>query len=162
MATKSNIGKTLYVAAALPATNDAEGFEALTWVKVNGVVQGPQFGITHANIDVPDLETGFTSGVKGSGSGQDSQMQFRIDRDVVDEGRDLILTEAQSAQGQVSLRLVRGTGVNNAPVVGDEVQYAQGYLHSYVENQATTDSYEGFSVNFKQNAPTVIDELPVV
>jgi hypothetical protein len=32
------------------------------------------------------------------------------------------------------------------------VQFAQGYFHSYTETAADTTSYEGFTVNFKQNA----------
>lgn len=157
MATKSNIGKTLYYALDLPAANTAAAFDALTWVKAPGMVQGPQFGVTHSNIDVPDLETGFTAGVKGAGAGQDSQMTFRTDDDdaAIIAAQTALMTAAQSPQGQISFKLVRGTGANNAIVAGDVAQCAQGYLHSYTENEISDSTYEGYSVNFRQNAPTV-------
>lgn len=158
MAVRSNIGKTLYVSSTLPATNNKAGFEALTWTKVNGMVSGPQLGVTHSNIDIPDVQTGFTKGVKGAGQGQDSQMAFTIDGN--DAGRTIIKTAADSGQGFLAIKIVTGSGANQAPVTGDPVQYAQGYVHSYTENPATTDSYEGFTVNFKQNFVTVIDVQP--
>lgn len=160
MATKSNIGLSIYVAAALPATNDAAGFEAMSWLEADHPVQGPQFGLTHSNIDIPDLKGGFTTGAKGSGQGQDSQMSFRIDNSTLTAGQVALKTAADGAQGTMSIKIVRGSGADNAAQSGDPVQYAQGYVHSYIENQATDNSYEGFQVNFKQNAPTVSGTQP--
>lgn len=151
----SHIGKTLYVAAALPATNTEAGFEALTWVKVSGVQSLPQFGVSHANIDVPDLQTGFTAGVKGAGSGNDSSMTFRM---VASDAGQEDLRDLANAGGDAadcSIKTVMGSGTAQAPATGDPVQYAQGYAHSYIENQGDTTTYEGFSVNFKQGAPTI-------
>lgn len=153
--TGSHIGKTIYIAEAIPATNDAAGFAALTWVKVNGVQTLPQLGVSHANIDVPDLQTGFTAGIKGAGSGNDSTMTFR---DVPsDTGQADIrgLADAGGTLGAGSIKIVKGSGVAQAPVAGDPVQYAQGYFHSFIEIQGDDSSHEGFSVNFKQNALTV-------
>lgn len=159
MSTRNHIGKTIYVSAALPATNDDTGFEALTWTKVNGVQQLPQLGITHASIDVPDLETGFTEAIKGAGSGLDSQMTFR---DVAsDTGQALVRTTADGGQGLMSVKIVTGSGTDNAPVAGDPVRYAQGFVHSYQENQGNDTTHEGFAVNFRQNKPTVVATEPV-
>jgi hypothetical protein len=160
--TASHIGKTLYNAAALPATNDAAGFEALTWVKVNGLQVLPQLGTSHANIDVPDLQTGFTTGLKGAASGNDSTTSFR--KVAADAGQVDIRDAAKAGgdAGVMSFKIVTGTGVDNAPATGDVVQYAQGYVHSYVEIQGDTTSHEGFSVNFKQNADTIDDVNPAV
>ncbi len=160
MATKSNIGLSIYVATALPATNDAAGFAALDWDEVDHPVQGPQFGLTHSNIDIPDLKGGFTTGAKGAGQGQDSQMSFRIDDSTLTAGQTALRTAADSAQGTVSIKIARGSGPDNAVQTGDPVQYAQGYVHSYVENQATDNSYEGFQVNFKQNSATIPGTQP--
>lgn len=153
MATKNNIGKTLYISAALPATNDATGFAALTWTKVNGVQSLPQLGVAGANIDVPDLQTGFTSGVKGAMSGNESTATFR--KVLSDTGQALAKTTANSAEGICSVKIVRGTAANQAPQTGDLVQYAQGYLNSYLEIQGDTSTHEGFSTAFKQNDFTV-------
>lgn len=156
MATKNYIGETIYVAAALPAANTAAGFAALTWVKAAGVQQLPQLGVTHANIDVPDLESGFTAGVKGAGSGMDSQMAFRdLGTPTMDAGQLILKNASEGADGEISVKIVRGSGANNAPVSGDPVKYAQGYAHSYQENQGNTTNHKGFVVNFKQNAQTV-------
>jgi hypothetical protein len=161
--TRSHIGKTLWVAMAAPATNDASGFAALTWVKVNGVQVLPQIGVAHNNIDVPDLETGFTRGVKGAGTGNDSVASFRLVAGDTGQGNVRTLANANAVAagaGVGSIRITRATGAGGAPATGDIVQYATGYFHSYVENQGDDSSHEGFSVNFKQNGATVDATFP--
>ena len=153
--TASHIGKTIYIASAAPATNDAAGFEALTWTKVSGVQTLPQLGASHANIDVPDLQTGFTQGIKGAATGNDSTATFRdVDGDA---GQTSIrgLADAGGDLGTGSIKIVKGSGTNQAPVTGDPVEYAHGYFHSYVKIQGDTTTHEGFSVNFRQNDFTI-------
>lgn len=158
MATSNHIGKTLYVADALPATNDAAGFEALTWEKVNGLQQAPQLGVTHAGIEVPDLESGFTANLKGAGQGVTSQIQCRKVAD--DAGQGTLETQANDGQGLLSIKIVKGSGADNAPAAGDPVQYAQGFVHSFQEIQGNVTNHEGFEVTFQQNDFTVKDEEP--
>ena len=153
--TGSHIGKTIFVATAAPATNNAAGFEALTWVKVNGVQVLPQLGVSHSNIDVPDLQSGFTSGLKGAGSGNDSTASFRMVAGDTGQGNVRTAANAGGTGGTMSVKIVKGTGTDQAPETGDPVQYAQGYVHSYVEIQGDNSTHEGFSVNFKQNGLTV-------
>lgn len=151
--TRSHIGKTIYVAAALPATNTAAGFDALTWVKVNGLQSVGSLGVSHAAIDVPDLETGFNGRLKGAASGNDVDAAFRaIDGDA---GQASVETLATGPSGECSIKIVRGSGASNAPVLGDPVEYAQGYLHSYVDIEKSDSTHEGFTVKFQQNAHTV-------
>jgi len=159
MATENFIGQTIFVSAAIPATNDAAGFVALTWTKAGGVQQLPQLGTTNAIIDVEDLQTGFTSGVKGAGSGNDSQMTFR-DTGSVDAGQAIIKTAANGQTGSMSVKIVEGSGVANAPVSGDPVEYAQGFAHSYLFNQGSVSAFKGFTANFKQNALSVAATEP--
>jgi hypothetical protein len=153
MQTKSYIGKSLYVAPALPATNNAAGFEALSWVKVNGVQTLPQVGVTHQAINVSDLETGFAIGLKGEGTGTDTQMSFRLILN--DAGQVALKTASDGASGVMSVKIVRATTPGSAPVTGDPVEYVQGFVHSYAENQGDSASHEGFTVNFRSNAPSV-------
>ncbi|MFN9716878.1 MAG: hypothetical protein ACK54U_02880 [Sphingomonadales bacterium] len=157
---RSHIGKTFWVAPAAPATENAAGFAALTWTKVNGVQTLPQIGFSHANIDVPDLQTGITRGVKGAGAGNDSTATFRIV--ALDAGQTSVRTLANAGGVAAigSIRITRGTGTDGAPAAGNELQYATGYFHSYVEVQGDDTSFEGFSVNFKQNSPTVDATFP--
>lgn len=156
MATKNHIGETIFVARALPAANTLAGFRALTWVKATGVQQLPQFGVSHANTDVEDLETGFTAGVKGAATGNNSSMAFRdLGNAQMDPGQLIIKEQSEHGDGDISIMIVRGSGANRAPAVGDPVKFAQGYAHSYLENQGNVTSFKGFTAGFKQNAPTV-------
>ncbi|MEM7778199.1 MAG: hypothetical protein AAF732_21655 [Pseudomonadota bacterium] len=152
MATKNDIGKRIYVAAAVPATNDAAGFEALTWVWARYHVTLPQLAMTHNEIEIPDMEEGFNQTVKGAASGVPTTMDFRIDDgDRANPGQVVVKTQAIDEDGILSVKIVDGSGVNGAPATGDLVQYAQGITHSFQLNQGTTDSYEGFQATFKPN-----------
>lgn len=161
--TRNNIGKTLYVAKALPATNDDTGFEALTWVQVKGLQALPQLGVSHADIEVPDLATGFTSTNKGAATGVESTMSFRrVDSDT---GQADIKEQAEDGQGVMSVKIVTGSGTDTgdgpAPVSGDAVQYAQGIAKNYQEIQGDSTTHEGFTVAFRQNALTIDATEPV-
>lgn len=152
--TENLIGSSLFVASAVPATNDAAGFEALSWTKIEGLQTAPVFGVTHATTNIPDLQSGFTKSVKGSASGSDTQLTVRFVES--DAGQAAVETLANDAQGVCSLKLVkRGSGAANAPAAGDAVEYAHGFLHSYQDNQATDTNHEGASANFRQNDFTV-------
>jgi len=162
MTTNNNIGLTLYGVAGSPATNNKAGFEALTWVQLKGTQSLPVFGVTHNNIDVSDLGTGFTSGVKGAATGKDTTLTYHGDG--TDTGIATAIVAANAQSGVYSLKIVRGSGTDGgdgpAPVAGDVVQYAHGYLHTYEENPKDDSSFEGASINFKQNAATVDDVEP--
>ena len=157
--TANHIGKTIYFAAAAPATNDSTGFEALTWVQVKGAITLPQLGVSHSMVDIPDLQSGFTSAVKGAAQGVESSATFR---DVAsDTGQGNVKTASTDQQGIGSIKIVNGSGTDNAPVTGDVVEYAQGVVHSYQPNQAESGGYEGFTVSFRQNDFTVAATEPV-
>jgi hypothetical protein len=156
--TANHIGKTIYVASAAPATNNDAGFVALTWVLVSGSITLPQLGVSHSMIDVPDLQTGFTSAVKGAAQGVDTTATFR---DVAtDAGQIAVTALGVSQDGIGSIKIVTGTGTDNAPVTGDAVSYAQGIIHSYQPNAADNSSFEGFTVGFRQNDFTIDATIP--
>lgn len=160
MSTRNHIGKSLFFSATLPATNDAAGFEALTWTELEYTQSLPQFGVTHANIDVPDLKSGFTSGVKGAASGDNTTGSCRIVDSALTTAQAAFKAICESAGGNIALKIGTGSGTANALVATDPVSYAQGYVHSYKPVQATDSAHEGFTYGFKQNAPTVDDEEP--
>lgn len=151
--TENNIGKTLYVAEALPATNDDTGFEDLAWVKVNGVQAIGGIGITHSGIDVDDLQSGFTLQNKGAGSGTDSAIRCREVED--DAGQEDIKGLANGKKGLGSVKIVRGSGASESPVTGDPVRYAQGFFHTLQPNDDDVTTHEGFTVTFRNNAVPV-------
>jgi hypothetical protein len=154
----------MFVAQALPATNDAAGFEALTWVQVKGIQTLPVLGVSHSNIDVEDLATGFTSGVKGAGAGRDTTFTYR--KIAADAGQVDVAEQAADENGLGSIMILTGSGVDSGDgpiaVTGDPVEYAQGYFHTLEPNQATVSSFEGFTCNFKQNKPTIAAAHPTV
>lgn len=161
MSTKNDIGKRLYVAAATPATNDTTGFEALSWTQAKYHQTLPQLGVTNAVNEVEDLESGFTRANKGAASGVETTINFRIeDTDRTDAGQAIVKTAAVDEDGLIAIKIVDGSGADNAPVTGDRVEYAQGFLHSFQPNQGTTTSHEGFAVSFKQNDFTVTGTEP--
>mgnify|MGYP001795679524 FL=1 len=156
MATKNDIGKRIYVVAGVPATNDTAGFEALTWVWARYHVTLPQLGITHNEIEIPDMEQGFNQIVKGAATGVTTTMSFRVDDDDrANAGQVIAKGQAIDEDGIISIKIVDGSGADGAPATGDLVQYAQGIVHSFQPNQGTTDSYEGFQITFRQNQRTV-------
>ena len=160
MATRNQIGKSIYYSTTLPATNDAAGFEALTWVELEFPETLPQFGVTNNNIDIPDLKSGFTKGTKGAASGVDSQGSFRIDGSALATGQAAFKTLCDGPSGACAIKIGTGSGAAQALVSGDPVEYAAGYVHSYQENQATDSSYEGAVYNFKQNDLNIKDAEP--
>ena len=149
----------LYVAQALPATNDDTGFEALTWVKVNGIQVLPKFAIAHGEIEVEDLETGFTKGEKGAAAGVGSPITVR--EIASDAGQEDLIEQADDSDGILSCKIVRKpSGTGNAPASGDKVEYAQGFCHSFTPNDQNVSTHTGFSVTFRQNEPTVKSTEP--
>ena len=150
--TKTHLGKQVFAAAGIPATNDDTGFEAMTWVRVNGFVGGFQLGFAANNVDIPDIAEGITLGAKGMRSGNDSTASFR--NVASDTGQANVRGYANDASFAHSVKII-SAGVGVDAETGDAVQYAQGYFHSFLENEIAEGGYEGFSVNFKQNAAAV-------
>lgn len=54
----TSTGVKLYVSAALPATENEAGYEALTWTLVSKVTTIPAYGPTAAQVVLQPLETG--------------------------------------------------------------------------------------------------------
>lgn len=158
----NHIGKTLWVAQAHPATNDTAGFEALTWVQVNGLQVLPTLGGSHNLIDVEDLAVGEVTAEKGAHSGNDSTMSFYTV--AADAGQIDIKEQADDDAGALSVRIVTGSGTDSgsgpAPVTGDPVVYAQGIAHSYVDNEGNVSNHDGFQVGFRQNLKKVTGTVP--
>jgi len=156
--TTNDIGTSLYIATAHPATNDTTGFRALTWVRVNGIVSVGALGITHAGIDIPDLGSGVETQVKGMGRGQDTTITIRAV--ATDTGQGNLKTAAEDAEGVLSIKVVKGSGTGGAVATGDPIEYAQGIVHSWVRLERSATSYEGFSAVFHANQATILDTEP--
>lgn len=161
MGTTNDIGWTVYMNPSHPATVDKAGFEAITpWTKVNGIQSIGERGITHSGIDVSDLQTGFTLQVKGAGAGTDTTLVFREVSG--DAGQIAMKAAAEDPEGIISLKLVKGSGTNQAPATGDPVEYALGIVHSFSGREKSDSSHTGFSVVFRNNAIWLPEVNPTV
>lgn len=158
----NHIGKTLYIATAHPATDDAAGYEALTWVQVKGLQVLPTLGGSHALIDVEDLATGETTAEKGAHSGNDSSMSFRTVAS--DTGQTNLKAQADDNDGLLSIKIGSGSGTDSgdgpALETGDPVEYAKGIAHSYTDNEGNVSNHDGFSTSFRQNGKKVTATEP--
>lgn len=159
MAIRNYIGSTLYASAALPATNDAAGFAALTWTKVEKNTTLPTFGFTHSLITADPLESGITEKTKGMGVGQASDVACELVD--ADPGQLILRTTARDDEGNMSYKVGFGSGTNNALVAGDEVIYAQGINHSYREVEGNGTTSRGFIATFDQTLVEVNATEPV-
>lgn len=159
MASRNHLGKTLFFAAGNVANTEA-GFEAVTWLELENGKSYPQFGVTHSNIDVEDLKSGFTKGIKGAASGVDSQGACNIDDSTLSANQATFKALCADPNGLICFKIATGSGTDKAVVAGDVVTYAQGYVHSYTPEQATVSTSEGFTYNFKQNDEDITSVEP--
>lgn len=148
----SHIGKIVSVAAGIPATFDKAGYEALTWVVVANPIVAPIPAWETAMIDVPNLTTGITKGDKGASMGRVSEMAF--EEKLADTGQvNLRQYAGPSYVSEISIRVVEPTGTNNHV-------YMSGIASNLAENEATTETYKGFTVSFRQNYESVRATAP--
>ena len=139
----SYIGTRVYVAPGVPATFDKAGYEALTWTEVLGVQVAPTPGWDTSMIDVPDLTSGITKADKGASAGRESEMAFR--RIESDTGQtNLRSYAAPTYVAEHSVKVVEPTGTSTHV-------YMSGLSYNLAENPGDTESYQGFTVAFRQN-----------
>lgn len=138
--TETSIKKRCYISLTKPATNTIAGYTALTWSKIGGVVTIGQIGFNHATIEAPDLETGITQTLKGARSGTGGQIAFR--QITADAGQTAVAT-ANEGETEVALQIVDPDGTNS--------DYWTGIIHSLVDNEASTTTYEGSTFTFVPN-----------
>lgn len=148
----SYIGTRVYIAPGVPATFDKAGYEALTWTEVTGTQVAPIPGWDTSLIDVPDLTSGITKADKGASAGVESEMAFR--RVVGDTGQTNLNTYAGPAYvSEHSVKVVEPTGTNTHV-------YMSGLSYNLRDNPGDTESFQGFTVNFRQNYQHVRTTAP--
>lgn len=135
----NDIGTTIEAVLALPATFDATGFAALTFVKINGLVSIGEMGDDHASIPVPDLETGRSKTMKGELTGTTSPLVFREIKN--DAGQSLAKTITAS-RDECSFKITEPNG---------DVYYLAGVAMSYKRSERSVSSYAGFSFQITNN-----------
>jgi len=149
---RTYIGAKLAIATGLPATIDAAGFAALTWVEADvGIVSIGAIGDTHETVTEPDLTIGRNKTLKGAVTGD--IVTIACSRKVQASGQ---LTVAQAAfiaaakakQGDYSFRVIEEGGY--------PIHYIGGPVMNAKNTEMTTSSYAGFSVDVADNTGEVI------
>ena len=136
----NNVGFTMGISLAIPATKDETGFAALTYTDVDSVSLVPTDMFNHDVIDLEDLKTGINIGQKTGETGQDQTISAHTKLGVSGHTE----LEAGSSQGDdVSIVVYNPDGVN--------LEYFQGLLHSFSRKERTNKTDNGFTVTFRQN-----------
>lgn len=154
---KTHKGKQVWLASGRPATNDAAGFEALTWVRLNGYASGLALGMEGSSAEVEDVASGLNLSASGLASGRDSEIAYRTITG--DDGQTLVNTILAICSGAASVKVI-SAACDAVAVTGDPVKYAQGYLHGGGDNEITGADPEQGLVNFKQELRTVSAAQP--
>ncbi len=129
MAFEGSVGAYMEVSAALPATEDQAGYEALTWTKVIGTTNLGEFSKIWQMATAVLLETGLT--VKRKSSFDNGSLPVQMLRDASDAGQGILATAADSATSVISIKIVEPDGTTN---------YAQIIVLSHTVNlQSASD-----------------------
>jgi hypothetical protein len=130
MTTETVSTAKLYVAAALPATNDVPGFAALTWVQIGeltdiGSVKGRAYNTsTHAPISSAQQ-------IEKKASYKLGKADMVVGWDGADAGQTLIETAANSNTAVYSFKLVKQ---------GGGIRYFTAQVMEFIENFGTVDN----------------------
>lgn len=143
---QSYIGATLSIAVATdPATYDAAGYAALTWVNIGKVMSIPEIGDSHNMIDIDILSDGRVKHVIGSADGGMNQVTIAADGD--DTGQTSLLT-ANGSNTQNAFRIVD-------PAPSSETIYFSGLVAGLKDTERTTTAYKGKTFTMAVNTAVV-------
>ncbi len=129
MSTHTVAGSRIFVSAALPATQDAAGFEALTWVEIGevtdiGSVLGRAYNTaTHAPIGSPkqtQIKASYTL----------ANAEFVCGWDEEDAGQELV-SAASNSNDVYAFKVEKQDGT---------VRYFTAQVMQFVENNGTVDN----------------------
>lgn len=123
----SSVGSTLYVVATAPATYDAAGYAALTWVAVGEIRDIPEFGKRRNSISFVPLNGNVQKygGVTDNGK---INIPFLLNTD--DAGQ-IILKSGQSSNAPISVRVTTQNG---------DVYYFRALVLSFLVNIGDANS----------------------
>ena len=136
-APEPTIGSTFSLVMASPATEDQTGYEALTYVEVDGVLSIPEFGDDSEAGTVTLLKTGRTQHFNATKIVPPFTMTYKYK--LTDAGQALIRTNANnSTECSVKITDTDGRDV-----------YIQGVLANLRDVERTPNSYRGESFEFR-------------
>ena len=129
MASTTAAGTMIAISAALPATEDAAGYGALTFTKIGGVEQIGVIGATTNKVEFQPLDG---PKEKHKGSTDFGSLQPAIAHNEDDAGQTLLRTAAEPDNNALySIQVTYPTG---------EKRWSQGRAFGYPENIGNADS----------------------
>ena len=141
--TTTSIGSTLHLVAAAPATEDAAGYEALTFVEVGEVISIGAIGDTSEDVTVTKLKDGRTEHFNGAKDG--GSVPVACVREEGDAGQAIVEAEGNS-NTTISFKVVDPNG---------DARYSYGRLANIQTPERTASSYEGLTFEMRRNSGTV-------
>ena len=138
---KTSAGTKLYISAALPATEDAPGYAALSWTEVAEVVNLPEFGKTFALVTHNPL--GDRKTYKRKGSYNEGSLAVQLARAPADAGQILALA-ALEVDTAYSFKVDLNDGVTTNTLLN-----FPGLVMSYTANVGGVDSITGSSMTIE-------------
>tara|TARA_B110000971_G_C19916928_1_gene457250 strand:+ start:251 stop:703 length:453 start_codon:yes stop_codon:yes gene_type:complete len=143
-------GAVLSVSAALPATFDAAGYDALTWAPVGemtdiGAIKGRAYNTsTHAPIGNPQQILKKASYTLPNG-------EFTVGWDEADAGQVLIETAANAASATYAFKLAKQDGA---------IRYFTAQVMQFVENLGTVDNVVQGQFTLLRQTDTISVAIP--
>jgi hypothetical protein len=133
----SSAGSALALSAVLPATQDAAGYNALTWTNVGEVTDVGELGKEYNLITYTPLASRRVQKLKGSYN--QGTMALQMARDTADAGQTAIRT-ARDSDADYAFRLTLQNGTK---------LYFQAKVMGYKTSVGSTDQITGASANLE-------------
>lgn len=103
----SSVGSTLHAVATAPATYDASGYAALSWVAVGEIKDIPPFGISRNSITFTPLASGVTQKYAGISDAGKISLSFLSNTD--DAGQ-IVLKTGRGSSSPISIKVTTQNG----------------------------------------------------
>lgn len=142
-ASKSNIGATLAVSAALPGSFNSAGYAALSWTTVGQVETIGQTGDSVSAIEFTPLATGRKERAAGEIDGGQREIKYRDDP--ADAGQTILATN-NNTDNNVSWRITQPSG---------KIEYCSGSVWNRQRIERNKTNYDGWTQNLNANYATV-------
>jgi len=147
-----SVGTVLSVSAALPATENAAGFAALTYTAVGEVSEIPEFGTSQSVQTFVPIATGLTQ--KRGGAVDSGDVTLTIGLTGTDAGEAILRAKvdaAVTADKRVSVKIALPNG---------DVAYVVGFVSSFMVNIGNADTVATASVMLALTSAVVYVEAP--
>ncbi len=145
------LGATIHVSAALPATEDQAGYEALTFTKVTDVTEIGGGGGSAASVDYVDLESGIK--ISSNGAITYDTRTIQLGDDITAAANAIIQSAFDGAtKGEFqSYKVEKADG---------STEYFNGPVGSYTKATLTADAYTFGSCDLKPAVKSVYVAAP--